>query len=47
MTAPARITVAGAALVGRRPIEEVPASTGARLAAAVGPGPAGGRTPAT
>src|SRR4051812_33995482 len=40
MTAPVRIAVAGAGLIGRRHIEEVDASSTAQLAAVVDPGPA-------
>jgi predicted dehydrogenase len=40
MTAPVRIAVAGAGLIGRRHIEEVDASSDARLASIVDPGPA-------
>src|SRR3954454_6538250 len=40
MTAPVRIAVAGAGLIGRRHIEEIDASRAAQLAAVVDPGPA-------
>src|SRR3954468_12835750 len=40
MTAPVRIVVAGAGLIGRRHIEEIDASSTAQLAAVVDPGPA-------
>src|SRR3954453_2292542 len=40
MTAPVRIGVAGAGLIGRRHIEEIDASSTAQLAAVVDPGPA-------
>src|SRR4051812_5226842 len=40
MTAPVRIAVAGAGLIGRRHIEEIDASSTAQLAAVVDPGPA-------
>jgi predicted dehydrogenase len=40
MTRPVRIAVAGAGLIGRRHIEEVDASSSARLAAVVDPSPA-------
>src|SRR3954449_1197117 len=40
MTAPVRIAVAGAGLIGRRHIEEIAASSTAQLAAVVDPGPA-------
>src|SRR3954449_421524 len=40
MTAPVRIAVAGAGLIGRRHIEEIDASRTAQLAAVVDPGPA-------
>jgi predicted dehydrogenase len=41
MSAPVRISVAGAGLIGRRHIEEVAASSTAQLASIVDPGPAG------